>query len=325
MTLPSKKAPYVVVSYYRLGRIEDVTAEVKSHFFFFQSLDVRSRVYVALSGINAQLSIAWEHYPLLEEWLYHHPFLRGFRCKVQPADQHVFPRLNVREKRQLVAFDCEIDVSKTGTYLSPREWRAWLEREERPYLIDVRNDYEWEVGHFEGSVKPHCTSSREFITLVDGLKKTVSSEKEIMMCCTGGIRCEFFSSFLLNNGFKRVYQLEGGILEYGRQEGNAHWKGKLFVFDDRLCVDIGETPAPTIGICHQCGLPSDCYYNCANMDCNHLFLSCSECLQQWKGCCRAGCQNGVRVRHYTPGEAHRPFRRKSYYQQSSQPIAGGRT
>lgn len=140
------------------------------------------------------------------------------------------------------------------------------------------------------------------------------------MYCTGGIRCELYSAILKEKGFENVYQLNGGVIGYGLEQGNKHWLGKLFVFDDRLAVPISqEGESPVIGKCHHCGKDNENYYNCANMDCNHLFLCCPECLKEFTGCCCSQCQQATRVRPYHEQNAHKPFRRWYHYEKELPP------
>jgi UPF0176 protein len=131
-----------------------------------------------------------------------------------------------------------------------------------------------------------------------------------MMYCTGGIRCEVYSALLKDIGFEHVYQLQGGIIKYGLNQGSDRWQGKLFVFDDRLTVPISNEEAPVIGKCHHCDTASESYYNCANMDCNVLYLSCKKCLEEYKGCCCSECKEAPRLRAFQQLNPHKPFRRK---------------
>ena len=129
------------------------------------------------------------------------------------------------------------------------------------------------------------------------------------MYCTGGIRCEVYSALLKKEGFEEVYQLEGGIIQYGLDEGTHHWKGKLFVFDDRLAVPLCDDASEVISRCRHCQETSDLYFNCANMDCNELFIACPSCADKLQGCCSSPCQTAPRVRPYQKSERPKPFRR----------------
>jgi UPF0176 protein len=144
------------------------------------------------------------------------------------------------------------------------------------------------------------------------LKKERDPKKtKVMMYCTGGIRCEFYSAVMKKEGFEQVYQLDGGVIQYGLDEGQSQWEGKLFVFDDRLVVPISGEAAPSIAVCKHCQISSDVYYNCANMDCNDLFVSCPECLKRMRGCCSEKCQAG-RVRSIAEDANPKPFRKWSH-------------
>ncbi len=189
-----------------------------------------------------------------------------------------------------------------------------LENDSKRVLIDVRNEYEWKVGHFKGADLPPCDTFREFKDYADSLKDKVDAKNTpVMMYCTGGIRCELYSAVLKSKGFEKVYQLEGGVINYGLKQGSDHWLGKLFVFDDRLTIPISEEATPVIGQCHHCHQPADTYYNCANMDCNCLFICCKECALKFIGCCQDSCCDAERVRPFNKDQAHKPFRKRHHY------------
>ena len=190
-----------------------------------------------------------------------------------------------------------------------------LESNDDHIVIDVRNDYEWKVGHFDGAVTPPLSTFREFRDYAKELQDKIDPKNtKVMMYCTGGIRCELYSSLLKEEGIEKVYQLDGGVINYGLKEGSKHWHGKLFVFDDRMTVPISDEESEVIGKCHHCSAPTDDYYNCANMDCNHLFLCCSKCLMDLKGCCKTECREAPRVRPFEHQNPHKPFRKRYQYE-----------
>lgn len=307
--------PYYVLAYYLFAPIENPKREIKEHKRFFEGRDVASRIYISEDGINGQMSAAKEDAIAYMEWMRERSPFQKMPFKIHGWHENVFPRVTVKNRNQLVAIDREVDMALGGEHVSPKEWKEMLEKEDDKILIDVRNDYEWKVGHFEGSELPKCETFREFEQYAEDLKARIpdKANKPIMMCCTGGIRCELYSAVLKEKGFEKVYQLDGGIINYGLKEGSAHWKGKLFVFDDRLTIPISDEEAPVIGQCHHCGAPSENYYNCANMDCNTLFLCCEECLKEVAGCCCNSCKESPRIRPYHEQNPHKPFRRKSAY------------
>src|SRR6185437_4480240 len=228
--------------------------------------------------------------------------------------EQVFPRATVKLRPQLVAMDTEVDLSLTGAHLNAEEWNEMLQnRDDDTLLIDVRNDYEWELGHFEGAQLPELEQFREFPRYARELKEHRDLKKtKVMMYCTGGIRCELYSALLKQEGFEHVYQLDGGVIKYGLEKGSSNWKGKLFVFDDRLSIPISEKEEGSIiSHCRMCGIASDTYHNCANVDCNELFIACPDCAETMKGCCQAECQSAPRVRAFEKRDRPKPFRRLS--------------
>ena len=301
---------YFVVAYYIIQPIEDPEREIEEHHSFLESVDAKGRIYINAEGINAQMSISKED---LHSYLEHvRTRFESVEFKIDPVERHVFAKLTVKYRDQLVAIDEKVDFTQSTNYLSPQEWSDMLEnRDEDTILIDVRNDYETDVGHFEGAICPKLNTFREFPEYVEALKNEYDLEKtKVMMCCTGGIRCEYFGPMMREKGFTNIYQLHGGIINYGHEMGNKHWKGKLFVFDDRMVVPISDDLADPITYCAFCEAMADHYYNCANVDCNDLFIACPECHLKMHGCCSSVCEVG-RVRPLFPEDTMRPFRKMS--------------
>lgn len=308
MTQPT---PYYVLAYYLFVPISNPQEEVAAHLEFFNGRDAASRIYISEDGINGQMSAIQEDAEAYIEWMHARPLFKDIHFKIHLHHENVFPRLTIKYRRQLVAVDQKVDLELGGDHLSPDEWQRMLAKKEERVLLDVRNDYEWQVGRFEGAALPPCKTFREFSAYADELKETTDPVRTpVMMYCTGGIRCELYSAILKEKGFEKVYQLEGGIINYGLKQGSTHWLGKLFVFDDRLAIPISEEEAPVIGTCHHCGAANDNYYNCANMDCNELFLCCKSCLDHHVGCCQPACQTAPRLRPYNQQNPHKPFRRQ---------------
>lgn len=310
MSTPSH---YLVLAFYRFCPVEDPHGEVQRHHAFFEGRDCTCRVYISEEGINAQMCMAPDDAAAYMEWLQSHPSFKDTHIKIQYHHEHCFPKFTIKYRQQLAALDAQVDMAKTGTHVSPEQWAEMLEDDQDRILIDVRNDYEWKVGHFEGAELPACETFREFNDYADELKERMgSTKKPVMMYCTGGIRCELYSALLKEKGIDEVYQLQGGVIHYGEKQGSKHWQGKLFVFDDRLTVPVSTTEtAPVIGQCHHCGEAIENYYNCANVECNELFLCCDACLPEFKGCCSTECTEAERVRPYQEASPHKPFRKWS--------------
>jgi UPF0176 protein len=289
---------YWILAFYSVTPLEQPEKAVLEWKEFFASRDLMGRIYLSLQGINAQMSASEEAAKEFLEWL--ESRYGDLGVKIHQSDRHVFPKKTIKYRKQLVALDRPVDLSNTGRHVSAAEWREMLEkRDEETIVLDVRNDYEWKVGHFEGSELPALSEFRQFPKWVSELKEKRNPKKtKVMMCCTGGIRCEFFSALMKEEGFEDVVQLKGGVVQYGIEEGNRHWKGKLFVFDDRLVVPISQDEAPPIGVCIGCGTLVDVYYNCANSDCNRLYVSCGACHEEKQGCCSKECRCAPRLRAF---------------------------
>jgi UPF0176 protein len=310
----NQESPFFVLAYYHFISIPAPHQEVAAHKAFFKERQITSRIYLSEQGINGQMSGTRTDAEAYMKWMHANPLFEKMLFKIHPHHENVFPRQTVKYRRQLVALDEEVDLAQTGEHLPPAQWKTMLESEQKPLVLDVRNDYEWQVGRFEGAECPPCETFREFKDYADELKTKVDPKTTaVMMYCTGGIRCELYSSLLRKGGFEKVYQLDGGVINYGLKEGSTHWLGKLFVFDDRLTVPISQEETPVIGTCYHCATSNETYYNCANMDCNRLFLCCPDCLQQFKGCCAAECQEAPRVRPHHPQDTHKPFRKWYHY------------
>ncbi len=311
MTLP-EDSPYKVLAYYHITPLSDPQKEVVAHKEFFKDKDITSRIYISEEGINGQMCASQISAEKYMEWMHSKEEFKDMPFKLTPHHEQAFPRKVVKYRKQLVAYDRPVNMKKRGTHVSPAKWKEML-KDESKILIDVRNDYEWKVGRFEGAELPPYETFREFDEYAKELKDKVDpKETPVMMYCTGGIRCEFYSAALMEYGFEKVYQLDGGVINYGEKEGADHWLGKLFVFDDRLVVPIADQETKVIGQCHHCTILYESYKNCANMDCNKLFICCAGCLKEFAGCCSKECQSAPRVRPYHH-QTHKPFLRLHNY------------
>lgn len=310
---------FFVVAFYHLHPIESPEEMVKAHQAFFQDKDVKGRIYLAKQGINGTLSAKKEGVSAYINWLWSMPEFKGAEFKIQEYHDHAFGKLIVKTRLELVALGHEVDLNAKGPHLTPKEWRTMFEEEEDKIVVDVRNAYEWELGRFVGAESVPCETFRDFIEYAKELKERINPEKtKVLMYCTGGIRCEFFSALLMEEGIQNVFQLQGGVIKYGAEEQSKHWQGKLFVFDDRLSVPISSEETEVVGRCHHCEAPADRYFNCANMDCNNLFICCDECLKNHYGCCKQECREGSRVRPFKL--ASTPFRKWYTYAKTKEDL-----
>jgi UPF0176 protein len=314
---------YLVLAYYHFlkppKRIEDPEGLIKDHQRFFKDKDAKGRVYINEEGINGQISIHEEHAESYIEWLHAYDPFKEVEFKVHLSEEHAFAKMTVKYRKQLAALDINVDLNLTGKHVAPQDWKTMLEhRDPETILIDVRNDYEWKVGHFEGAILPKLENFRDFREYIEHLKTLYNTKTtKVMMYCTGGIRCELYSALMKQEGFEHIYQLQGGVIKYGLEEGVKHWRGKLFVFDDRMVVPISPENTEVISQCKHCSTSTDVYFNCANMDCNALFTACFECAKKMKGCCSEECTVEPRVRAFEDTIRPKPFRKLPFEQKQA--------
>jgi UPF0176 protein len=302
---------YRVIAFYCLSKLEDPRLEVSKHQEFFRTRDLKARIYISEEGINGQMSAHVSCAQEYMDWLKSDSRFSTVSFKIHLAEEHAFPKATIKYRAQLVAVDCPVDLGNRGEHVLPDVWDKMLEsKDDDTLVLDVRNAYEWEVGRFKGAELPPLDTFRQFPLYAKELKGQRDPKKtKVMMYCTGGIRCEYYSAIMKNEGFDQVYQLDGGVIQYGLDEGQGSWEGKLFVFDDRLVIPISEEAAPTISQCTHCQKPSDVYYNCANMDCNDLFTCCADCAKGFQGCCCTECETSGRVRPIAHDANPKPFRK----------------
>lgn len=264
----------------------------------WSEFSVFGRVYVAREGINAQISVPEQYFEQFRHSLYAHPEFRDVPFKIAVEDNgKSFFRLTMKVKEKIVADglpDDSFDVTNVGNHLSAVEFNQALDTP-GVVVVDMRNHYESEVGHFENAILPHADTFKEELPMVlDQLKG--KEDQKILMYCTGGVRCEKASAWLKHHGFRDVNQLYGGIIEYARQVKQtglpSKFIGKNFVFDERLGERITND---VIASCHQCGASCDHHVNCVNSDCHVLFIQCPSCQEKMEGCCSEECRSWIHL------------------------------
>ncbi len=289
----------LTLSFYAYAKIEDPKKFRDDLFLAWNPLDVLGRIYVAHEGINAQLSLPADYFYEFKDTLEVYDFMRGIRLNIaREQDDHSFLKLTIKVRHKIVADgldDSTFDVTNKGIHLKAKEFNQLLE-DPNTIVVDFRNHYESEIGHFKGAITPDVDTFRESLPIIEEQLKDLKEEKKLLMYCTGGIRCEKASAYFKHKGFKNVYQLEGGIIEYARQieqEGlESKFIGKNFVFDHRLGERITND---IISQCHQCGKPCDNHTNCVNDGCHLLFIQCDECKEKMDNCCSAECQEIIHL------------------------------
>lgn len=284
--------PRTTISFYYYFKIEEPAVFRNTLYKDLKEIAVFGRIYIAHEGINAQVSVPTENFETFKKYLYSIEPLNGIRLNAAVDDDgKSFFVLDIKVRKKIVAdgiVDPAFDMSKKGNYVNATRMNE-LMNDPGTVVIDMRNHYEYEVGHFENALEIASDTFREQLPMAVKMMKD-KADKNIIMYCTGGIRCEKASAYMLHNGFKNVFHLEGGIINYAReikeQGMESKFIGKNFVFDERLGERITED---IIARCHQCGKPADTHTNCKNDGCHLLFIQCEECAKQYEGCCSKEC------------------------------------
>ena len=317
---------FSVLSFYHLKPLvkpSEIRQDVED---FLRDHSAKGRVYIHNQGVNASMCVPQEHKNVVEKYFCKLLDVKpsSLRVSALPSSAQVSPKLRVSNRKLLEGASEWLLGDERGKHVGPDEWNRALREEVsqgKAILMDVRNQYEWEVGRFKGAESPGVDHFKQFPDLAEKLEKKVDKEETpLLMYCTGGIRCEVFSSLLISRGWKDVRQLEGGVLAYGESSDTSEWEGNLFVFDDRLVVPIdgvvgGELDQP-IAKCVFCGTVAEMCFNCNSMRlvlnhlvevtntknkfrCNAVFVACPSCAHTHKGCCSEECSKHTK-QHFIP-------------------------
>lgn len=296
--LMAETEPRVTVSFYQYFPIQN-PKEFRDYLYKnLYQLKVFGRIYVASEGINAQASVPRSNYDAMVQFLYSIKSLEGLRINIAVEDDgKSFWVLKVKVREKIVADgidDPTFNMENKGKYVNAEQMNALLQ-DDKTVVIDMRNHYEYEVGHFTNAIEIPSDTFRDQLPMAVEMMKG-NEDRNIIMYCTGGIRCEKASAYMLHQGFKNVFHLEGGIIHYAKQlkENNLPSKfiGKNFVFDNRLGERITED---VIAHCHQCGQPCDTHTNCRNNGCHILFIQCEVCAAKYDGCCSEACKETIHM------------------------------
>jgi UPF0176 protein len=290
--------PRTTISFYNYFHIDDPKSFRDQLYKQLDALKVFGRIYLAHEGINAQISVPESNFETLKNFLYSIDPLHGLRLNIAVDDDgKSFWVLKIKVRDKIVAdgiHDPEFDMRNKGKYVNAEQFNQ-LTNDPNTIVVDMRNHYEYEVGHFENAIEVPSDTFREQLPMAVNMLSD-AKDKNIIMYCTGGIRCEKASAYMLHKGFKNVFHLEGGIINYANQikeqELPSKFHGKNFVFDNRLGERITEE---IIAHCHQCGKPADTHVNCANEACHLLFIQCDECKEKYEGCCSTECQDFIHL------------------------------
>ena len=302
-TLSSKERAYLIeeagqerltLSFYQYTQLGNPQLFRDFLFIHWNPLEVLGRIYVANEGINAQLSVPAKQFETFKASLDAITFLEGVRLNIAiEQDNKSFLKLTVKVRNKIVSDglkDEKFDVTQRGIHVNAQEFNDLL-NDKNALCVDMRNHYESEIGHFDKAITPDVDTFRDSLPIIEEELEAYKEDRKIVMYCTGGIRCEKASAYFKHKGFKEVYQLEGGIIEYARQVKAQSLEnkfiGKNFVFDERRSERISED---VIAQCHQCGAPCDSHVNCINEACHLLFIQCAACQEKMNDCCSISCK-----------------------------------
>lgn len=302
----TQEKPYSVLLYYCYTHIEDPELFREEHHQLCLSLNLLGRIIVAKEGLNGTVSGLHADCERYMSAVKADPRFADLDFKVEAYAAHAFQKLHVRVKDEIVNSDLPVDPrQRTGTHLSPAEFKQMKDRDD-VVLVDMRSVYEHSIGRFKGAITLDIDNLRELPQKVDAL--AAYKGKKIITYCTGGIKCEKASAYLLDQGFENVYQLHGGIIKYGLEAGGEDFEGKCYVFDNRVAVEVNHVNPQVVSRCYVCDTISDHMVNCANSVCNRHVPICEACMVKMEGCCSAECQ---------ASDTKRPYNLAGYYAKES--------
>jgi UPF0176 protein len=288
-----EKEKYQVLLYYNYVHIEDPEAFAADHLKFCKEIGLKGRILVAEEGINGTVSGTMEQTRNYMDMMHADEKFADMIFKIDESEEHAFKKMHVRPRKELVTLRLEDDINPlelTGKYLEPEEFHEALQDED-VIVLDARNDYEYDLGHFRGAIRPDIETFRELPDWVRENKEMFEGKK-ILTYCTGGIRCEKFSGWLVKEGFEDVAQLHGGIAMYGKHpevQGDL-WDGRMYVFDERISVPVNQKEHVIVGKDYYNGEPCERYINCANPECNRQYLSSEENEYKYMRSCSHECR-----------------------------------
>lgn len=288
---------YNVLLYYCYTKIDNPEEFRESHHLFCIELGLKGRIIVAHEGLNGTVSGTEEACQKYMDAVKADPRFSSIDFKVDIVNEHAFQKLHVRVKPEIVHSGLRhIDPNeRTGIHLSPADFKK-IKNTDDVIIVDCRSDYEYSIGRFKNALTLDIENFRDFPAKVEELKKF--KDKKIITYCTGGIKCEKASAYLLEEGFENVYQLHGGIIKYGLEENGEDFEGKCYVFDNRVAIDVNKVNPTIISKCYVCGTECDRMVNCANPVCNRHEPICEKCGWELDGACSAECKEHPEKRHY---------------------------
>lgn len=294
--------PYRVLLYYNYVAIDDAVQYREQHHLFCIENNLLGRIVVAAEGLNGTISGLAADCERYVAFVRADARFANTDFKIEQTDTHTFRKLYVRLKDEIVHSSLPVDpLQRTGTHLNPAEFKA-IKNDPDVVLVDMRSNYEHEVGRFKGAITFDMENLRELPEQVVNIGHL--KDKKIITYCTGGVKCEKASAYLLAQGFENVYQLHGGIIKYALETGGEDFDGKCYVFDNRVAIEVNSVNPVVVSTCFVCGTPSERMVNCANANCNNHVPICHKCGHEMQGCCTEECTKSPNKRPYDSTGIH---------------------
>jgi UPF0176 protein len=287
---------YRILLFYKYVDLDDPESMVKEHLQWCLANNIKGRVFFAKEGVNGTVSGTIENIKKYKKHLTDFKMFNDIWFKEDEGTGHVFKKMHVRLKNEIVSSSLQnVSLKNGGKRILPEQLKQLYDNKENFIIVDARNWYESEIGRFKNAITPQIKNFREWKRVVEELKEY--KNKAIVTYCTGGIRCEKASAYMVEQGFTDVYQLEGGIFNYVNQYPDTYWEGGMFVFDERRVVSVNtKDELKNIATCYYCKKPTTYYINCHNQDCDKLFVICHECKIEQDYCCSDECRKSINKR-----------------------------
>jgi UPF0176 protein len=277
-----------ILLFYKYVKIDKPAGLKVQHLADCNKLGVKGRILLSEEGINGSVSGTKEQVELYKKLLTSDLRFSDIMFKEDVGINHPFKKMVIKIKNEIVRFGQAVNMEKVGKHLSPKEFLSLYDNLDNTIIIDARNDYEARVGKFKGAITLPIHTFTEFPNAVSRLN--IPKDKKVVMYCTGGVRCEKASAFLKDQGYADVSQLNGGILNFGKEYPDTVWEGKCFVFDKRLLSAINSDDDSPISNCDICSTPCDLYKNCRNKNCDKYTIICINCDDKLAGNCSEACK-----------------------------------
>ncbi len=287
---------YRVLLFYKYVKFDHPHQFLETHLRFCNENNILGRVWISNEGINGTVSSTYQNIEKYKSEIRRYPEFTDIWFKEDVHDSHAFNKIHIRIKKEIVnASFGDVDLSKTGKRLKPEDLNEFYESGKEFVIVDARNNYESVIGKFKNAITPDMQTFRDWTRVAEELE--MYKDKTVVTYCTGGIRCEKASAYLVEKGFKNVYQMDGGIWNYIKQFPDKYWEGSVFVFDERRIVTPNtREDLKHVGKCYYCGKPSSYYINCHNQDCDKLLVTCDECKTENDYCCSDECRKSLNRR-----------------------------